>query len=87
MAPLPGAPSHDSATLSGMDQAYIQPSALPEHSAVKVQEHDLTLLYQPSQKPIFADVIFVHGLQDPLKNVAKGINCRNLNASPALGLT
>jgi hypothetical protein len=63
MAPLPGAPSHDGATLSGRDQAYIQPSALPEHSAVKVQEHDLTLLYQPSQKPIFADVIFVHGLQ------------------------
>ena len=63
MAPPPGAPSHDSATLSERDQAYVQPSTLPEHSAVKVQEHDLTLLYQPSQKPIFADVIFVHGLQ------------------------
>jgi hypothetical protein len=62
MASLASGPNHDNATAAREGQTNIQPSTLPTHSSVTVQDHDLTILYKPSNEPI-ADVIFVHGLQ------------------------
>jgi len=59
----PASANHESATSIREDQANVQPSTLPARPSVKVQEHDLTLLYKPSKETILADVIFVHGLQ------------------------